>query len=163
MTKLKKLGMPVHSAEAAEEWRRRRIVPRGRPAASRPAAPPTPADLSGDELLNVGQERARLLREQRREVERRNAVADRQYAPLQEMTFFMAAASSIFAERMDFLPSRLRREHPNLPADVIDTILSTLAEARNATVEAIREGIEKLMQGAPLVSDGAEVTEESDT
>ena len=57
----------------------------------------------------------------------KNAIARREYAPVEYLTLTLAAASSAFVEHLDHVPARLRREHPDLPAaEVSESVLREL-------------------------------------
>jgi len=86
--------------------------------------------------LNLAQERAALAREQRLGIEIRNATLRGQYAAISLLSEALATASQSVAERIDQLPAALRKACPHLAAGDIDTIMATMADARNAWVAA---------------------------
>jgi phage terminase Nu1 subunit (DNA packaging protein) len=153
ITKLKRRGMPTHSAEAALEWRRRNVGVYIR--CEKPAQPPagtvaaSPAENAIEALpaagavgLDLAQERAMLAREQRISIELKNATLRGEYAPISLLAEVLAAASQAVAERFDHLPGLLRRRCPTLPQAAMNQVLEVIATARNdwarATVELVR-------------------------
>lgn len=133
----RKRGMPVDDPEAARAWHRANILPKVR--ATTAPRPPQPEPAATGERLDLAQERALLIRAQRREVEIRLRLAAKTYAPIEYLTATLATASAAFVEHCDHIPARLRREHPGLPAAAMDAVLKTLADARNAFCDAAEE------------------------
>ena len=134
-----KRGMPAHSVEAARAWRASTVAPYARSGAGSQGAPPPTGAAPARGGLNLADERAALAREQRIGIRMKNAIARREYAPVEYLTLTLAAASSAFVEHLDHVPARLRREHPDLPAAALDAVLKTLADARNAFCDAAEE------------------------
>ena len=144
VSKLKQAGMPVDSVEAAQRWRQQHVSPYTRseqpappltPATASPeqaAAPPAPAALPG--LLDLGQERALLAREQRLNIEMKNGVLRGQYAPIAVLSRVLATASQSVVDHLDQLPGRLRRVCPDLSDAARNEIMATVAAARNEWV-----------------------------
>lgn len=86
--------------------------------------------------LDLVQERAALAREQREGQAIKNAIARREYAPIDLLTRVLSAACAAVVERLDGLSPRLRKEVPDLPPDAYDAIASVIASARNEWVRA---------------------------
>lgn len=122
VSRLKRRGMPVHSVEAAQQWRRENVVPR---AGSAP--PPAAAQEVG---FDLARERALLMRTQRREVALRVAVAEREFAPVQMLAAILAAVSATTAERLDALAVEMRRACPGLPAEAFEPVDRTVRALR---------------------------------
>ena len=125
---LKKRGMPVDDGvEACRAWRNRNVAPYARTAAA--AAKTSSTDLGGSVppptggTLDLGQERARLAREQRIGIEIKNAVLRGEYAPISLLAEVLASASQAVAERFDHLPGQIKRVAPTLPPAVIRQLL----------------------------------------
>ena len=115
-----------------------------------PTTPGTAA-AAGGAGLSLNQERALLAKEQRINMEMKNAVLCGTYAPAQLLAEVLAAASQAVAERMDHLPGQLRRSCPGLPISAIDIIMATIAKARN---EWVSQTIE-LVSNTVLSTDDA--------
>jgi phage terminase Nu1 subunit (DNA packaging protein) len=153
MTKLKKQGCPMHSAEAVRDWRRRNVTGYCRPAAPPPPPPqPAPLPVADDaERLDLAQERALLIRAQRQEVENRLRLAAGQYAEIGLLSRVLADASAAVVGYLEHLPARIRRACPLLPARALDEVVATVAAARNewvrATVELVAAKIETIDDG----------------
>jgi phage terminase Nu1 subunit (DNA packaging protein) len=157
ITKLKRLGMPTHSVEAAQSWRSRNV---GAYVRSEPPAPPpahvadapqpdraTAAPPAADAaLLDLGQERAMLAREQRISIEMKNSVLRGEYAPISLLAEALAAASQAIVDRLDQLPARLRKTCPDLSDAARAEVMAAIADARNewvsATVELVAAKLE---------------------
>lgn len=141
MSTLKKRGMPVDDGvEACQAWRNRNVAPYTRTASA--SAPVVSSDAGGSApspargTLDLGQERARLAREQRIGIEMKNAVLRGEYAPISLLAEVLASASQSVAERFDHLPGQIKRAAPTLPPAVMDRVMATIAEARNEWVRS---------------------------
>ena len=112
-----------------------------------PRAPKTlpAADAS---RLDLSQERAKLLAAQREHIRTKTSVLRREYAPIPELERVLGAAIQAVCDRLDQLPQQLRTECPDLPAEAIDRVMTTVARARaewaatpaTLTVEVAAEG-----------------------
>ena len=107
--------------------------------------------------LDLVQERAALAREQRESVAIKNAVARREYAPVELLTKVLSDASAAVVERLEGLPSRLRKEVPDLPIEAHEAIGAVIASARN---EWVRAASEAMLRQAP--TDHAEDDDDGD-
>lgn len=93
------------------------------------------AGVNGD----LARERASLAREQRRGIEIKNAVLRGEYASVALLAEVLATASQAVSERFEHLPGRLRKAFPALQPDVIDAVVTVIAEARNEWVRQTAE------------------------
>lgn len=141
VTKCKKLGMPVHSVEAAAEWRRRNLAAYARADAPPPPPPPAagPAEATPGAYLDLAQERAMLAREQRVQLEIKTAVMRGEYAPIALLSQVLADASAAVVGHLEHLPARIRRACPLLPARALEEVVATVAAARNEWVRSTCE------------------------
>lgn len=142
MTKMKGQGCPMGSADEVREWRRRNVTGYCRttaPARPLPQSLDAPPQADSGERLDLAQERALLIRAQRREVEIRLKLAAKTYAPIEYLTATLATASAAFVEHCDHIPAILRRTHPDLPASAAEAVMKTLADARNAFMDGVEE------------------------
>lgn len=103
--------------------------------------------------LDLVQERAALAREQRESVAIKNAVARREYAPVELLTKVLSDACAAVVERLEALPSRLRKEVPDLPIEAHEAIGAVIAAARN---EWLRAASESMLRQAPTDETGAD-------
>lgn len=109
--------------------------------------------------LDLVQERAALAREQREAVAIKNAVARREYAPVELLTQVLSDACSAVVERLEALPARLRKEVPALPIEAHEAIGAVIASARN---EWVRAASEAMLRQAPVdIADDGDELEES--
>lgn len=116
---------------------------------------------TGDEDLNLTQERAALARAQREAVELKTSRMLGEYAPIEALQATLAAAGAGLAARIDQVPALLRRKCPKLPADARDVLVAHFAKARN---EWVRETTDLVVTGLEAQADEedeepAEVTE----
>lgn len=81
--------------------------------------------------LDLAQERAALARTQREGIEIKNAVLRGEYAAVSLLAEVLANASQAVSERFEHLPGHLRKSIPDLPAPVIDQVMTVIAAARN--------------------------------
>jgi phage terminase Nu1 subunit (DNA packaging protein) len=86
--------------------------------------------------LDLVQERAALAREQRLGFEMKNAVARGEYAPISLLSEVLAIASQSVAERLDQLPSMLKKSCPDLTEAAREQVMTVVAAARNEWVRA---------------------------
>lgn len=128
VSRLKRRGMPVHSVEAAQQWRRQNVVPRGG------AAPPPAA--TQETSFDLARERALLMRTQRREVALRVAAAEKQFAPVEMLAAVLAAVSATTAERLEALPVEMRRACPGLPPEAFEAVDRTVRALRSEWADA---------------------------
>lgn len=82
------------------------------------------------EVLDVSQERAKLLRAQRDHTLAKTAVIHGSYAPIAELERVLGAAIQAVCDRLDQLPAQLRTQCPDLPHAAVDRVMRTIAEAR---------------------------------
>lgn len=80
-------------------------------------------------------ERAALARSQRIGQEIKNAVAQREYAPIALLADVLAEASASVAAKFDSLSGQLQRRFPQLGEDDRSQLMALIAEARNNWVE----------------------------
>ncbi len=81
--------------------------------------------------LDLAQERAALAREQRIAQELKNAVARGEFAPIGLLADVLGKAASAVVDRFDQLEGNLRKSCPGIEDDVMATVLSVVASARN--------------------------------
>ncbi len=98
------------------------------------------ASMEGGDL-DLVQERAGLAREQRMGQAIKNAVARREYAPIEVLAKVLSDASAAVVERLEGMPARLRKEVPDLPPAAYDSIATVLATARNEWVRGTRRAV----------------------
>lgn len=89
--------------------------------------------------LDLVQERAALARTQREGLEIKNAVARKEYAPIDLLAAVLAAASQAISERFDELPGKLAKEVPDLPDEARTVVMTVIANARNEWVKKTSE------------------------
>ncbi|HRO59432.1 MAG TPA: hypothetical protein PK177_09745 [Burkholderiaceae bacterium] len=94
------------------------------------------AELGG---LDLVQERAALARAQRESVEIKNGVLRQEYAPIELLSRVLATASQAVADRIDSVPSALKKACPGLDDDAYRAIESVLVAARNEWARATAE------------------------
>lgn len=99
--------------------------------------------------LDLVQERAGLARSQREAQDLKNAVARGEYAPVGLLADVLGRASSSVVDRFDMLEGDLRKACPDIPDDVLMTVLGVNAKARNewlrATSRLVDEYIDQLV------------------
>lgn len=102
----------------------------------------------GQELTS---ERAALARSQRIGQDLKNAVAQKQYAPIGLLTDVLAAASAALVDRFDAFPADLRKRCPDLSEEVRLQLENLVGDARNewarATTAAAMRAIEDIAGG----------------
>ena len=81
--------------------------------------------------LDLVQERAALAREQRIAQELKNQTARGEYAPIGLLADVLGRASSSVVDRFDLLEGDLRKACPDIPDEVLLTVLGVNAKARN--------------------------------
>lgn len=124
-------GMPA-DADAARLWLAQgKAEMKDCPAGGTIQTPPRPPGLA--------EERTRLFREQADAVALRNALARKEYAPIQLLTQVLATASQAVSERLEHLPGVLKRECPEMTSAQRDAVMRTIASARNEWVRATAE------------------------
>jgi phage terminase Nu1 subunit (DNA packaging protein) len=152
-------GMPADDAEAARAWRAARVRPRV-------AADKAASRARGAHWLDVGQERARLLRTQRREAEHRLAKLRGEFAPIGYIREVMGAIGAEMGQRLEAAPAMLRRKHPELGADALDSLAATLVRLRNDTDAAMRDAARRAAAEAhytyPTTDDEGDDAESTD-
>lgn len=79
-------------------------------------------------------ERAALARSQRIGQDLKNAVTQREYAPIGLLADVLAAASSAMVDRLDALSGTLARKCPQLDDESRTEVLKVIADARNEWV-----------------------------
>lgn len=95
------------------------------------------AGRDNDSIL--AQERAALARAQRIGQEQKNAIAAKEYAPINLMAKVLAEAAQSAVEHLDKLPSALRVVCPDLPHAARLALDKALADARNDMARAVVE------------------------
>ena len=136
-------GMPTE-VDAARAWLARPQVPGigthnrhrrrrqaggagGRCARGRPA------------VRTLAEERTRLFREQADQVALRNAIARKDYAPIQLLAQVLACASQAVSERFDHLPGALKKSCPEMTSAQRNEVVGVIVAARNEWVRATAE------------------------
>jgi phage terminase Nu1 subunit (DNA packaging protein) len=89
--------------------------------------------------LDLVQERAALAREMRLGHEIKNEVARKTYAAITLLSETLALASQAVGERIEQLPSALKKACPELPERARDQVMAVLATARNEWAERTRQ------------------------
>lgn len=108
--------------------------------------------------LDLVQERAALAREQREGQAIKNAIALREYAPIELLAKVLADACAAVVERFESLPARLRKEVPGLPPDTYETISAVIASARN---EWVRAASASMLRPVDVADDGDDDQDEA--
>lgn len=102
-------------------------------------------------------ERALLTRSQRYGQDMKNAVANKTYAAIELLTDVLANASQAIVDRFEQVPATLKRQCPDLPQEVFDLVVSTLAGARNEwvrkTESLVMEQLEAAAEAAAIEAD----------
>ena len=95
----------------------------------------------GSELggLDLVQERAARAREQRVGQAMKNAVARKEYAPIQLLAQVLASASQAVSERFDHLPGVLKKSCPEMTSAQRNEVVGVIVAARNEWVRATAE------------------------
>lgn len=86
--------------------------------------------------LDLVQERAALAREQRRGQSIKNAIAEREYAPIGLLADVLGMAASAVVDRFDQLEGVLRKAAPNLPHEARTAVMQVIANARNEWIRS---------------------------
>jgi phage terminase Nu1 subunit (DNA packaging protein) len=81
--------------------------------------------------LDLVQERAALARSQREAQDLKNAVARGEYAPIGFLADVLGHASSAVVDRLDQIEGGLRKACPDIQDEVLATVMSFVASARN--------------------------------
>lgn len=171
VTAMKKMGMPVHSLEAAKEWRTRNVAQTSRVQAPQvihqieplPFGTPVAAKLGilgGAVSLDLIQERARLAQSQRVAQELKNDIARGEYAPVGLLADVLAMASSAVVDRFDQLEGALRKACPTLPDDAKATVMQVIASARNEWIRSTSKLVNDTLD--TMVSDDEGGTDDFD-
>ena len=99
-----------------------------------------------DDAISLVTERALLAREQRIGQEMKNAAMRDELVPARLLAEVLATASSAIAERLDLLPSDLRRRCPEMTQRQLDRVAAVVSEALNhwvaSTIELMVRKIE---------------------
>lgn len=113
----------------------------------------------GSELggLDLVQERAALAREQRVGQAMKNAVARKEYAPIQLLAQVLASASQAVSERFDHLPGVLKKSCPEMTSAQRNEVVGVIVAARNewvrATAELVAASLDELDDDLALAGD----------
>jgi hypothetical protein len=107
--------------------------------------------------LDLAQERAALARSQREGVDLRNAIQRGDYAEVRLLEQLLAAAAQTVVDRFDHLPAQLLTACPELPQSAVDTLMSTIAQARNEWSRATARLVVEQVLAAEDEVDDAEV------
>lgn len=91
--------------------------------------------LSESSELDGAQERARLAKAQADKIERENAIAMRQLAPVELMEMVLADSAARIAQVLDGIPVHLRRRNQSLTAADIAFVAGEIARCRNIIAE----------------------------
>lgn len=86
---------------------------------------------SDTEGVNLVTERALLAREQREKIAMQNAVTRKELAPAYALEEILTRAGTRAAKILDTIPGEIKRRVPQLTADDIRVVASTVAKARN--------------------------------
>lgn len=97
--------------------------------------------MGADGSVDLAKERALLAREQRVGVVIRNQVAMRTYAPIESLTDVLASVCQAIVDRLDQVPSTLKRTAPDLPLPAREAIEREIVSARNEAVRRARQGL----------------------
>ncbi|ADV01272.1 terminase small subunit [Alicycliphilus denitrificans] len=108
------------------EWRQRYLTKLREEAAGRAG--------TGD--LDLVAERARLAKVQADRIEMQNAVTRKELAPAELIEEVLSRAGARAAKLLDTIPGELKRRCPQLTADDIATIATTIAKVRNIAAGA---------------------------
>jgi len=92
------------------------------------------AGRATDGSIDLPTERALLARSQREGQEIKNAVAHGTYAPIDLLSDVLSNAAQAVVDRLDQIPSDLRRVCPDLPQAARDAVMAEIASARNEMV-----------------------------
>lgn len=113
----------------------------------------------GSELggLDLVQERAALAREQRVGQAMKNAIARKEYAPIQLLAQVLASASQAVSERFDHLPGVLKKSCPEMTSAQRNEVVGVIVAARNewvrATAELVAASLDELDDDLALAGD----------
>lgn len=97
--------------------------------------------------LDLVQERAALAREQRVGQAIKNAVAQREFAPVGLLADVLGRAASAVVDRFDQLEGVLRKAVPDLPDDAKTAVLLVIASARNEWVRSTERLVSEYVDG----------------
>lgn len=87
-----------------------------------------------DGSIDLATERALLARSQREGQDIKNAVAHGTYAPIELLSDVLSNAAQAVVDRLEQIPSDLRRVCPDLPQAARDVVMAEIASARNEMV-----------------------------
>lgn len=113
----------------------------------------------GSELggLDLVQERAALAREQRVGQAMKNAIARKEYAPIQLLAQVLASASQAVSERFDHLPGVLKKSCPEMTSAQRNEVVGVIVAARNewvrATAELVAASLDEIDDDLALAGD----------
>lgn len=137
----------IVKGETARDWlhsylRRLREVAAGR-SSGEPGA------------MDLVQERAALARAQREAQELKNKIARGEYAPIGLLADVLGEASSAMVDCIEQLEGALRKSSPHLPVEAKDTMMTTLADARNEWIRGTKRAVFEMLalrnlKGLPL-------------
>lgn len=100
-----------------------------------PGAVPSEVEQpTSEDLLH---HRTRLAAAQAEQIEIRNAVARREYAPVALLEEALSQTSRLMARVLERLPGELKRKRPHLTAEDIEIVEATVAELRNIAYRAV--------------------------
>jgi phage terminase Nu1 subunit (DNA packaging protein) len=147
-TKYVKRGCPIYSIEAAAAWQAANVDPTQRLLrAGPPAVPPAPAAPDMEDAVSVRlagegdgdllSQRTRLAAAQAEQIEMRNALMRREYAPVALLEEALAQTSRLMARVLERLPAELRRKRPHLTQEDLEIVAATVAEVRNLAYRAV--------------------------
>jgi len=92
---------------------------------------------SGSNGLILDDERALLIVEQRKKLERENKIADGENAPIEILREVLARVCCQIASTLDALPLTLKKRSPGLGAKDIELVRKEIAKCRNMAAKAV--------------------------
>jgi phage terminase Nu1 subunit (DNA packaging protein) len=113
--------------------------------------------------LDLVQERAALARSQREAQDLKNAVARGEFAPVGLLADVLGRASSSVVDRFDLLEGDLRKACPDIPDDVLLTVLGVNAKARNEWLRATSRLVDEYIDQLVAEDEEADALDAADT
>lgn len=89
------------------------------------------AGRATDGELNLATERAGLAREQKIRIELQNAIARREYAPIEALETGLSDVMARVSAQLDTIPGKLKMASDKLTANDLDLVSSIIAKVRN--------------------------------
>ena len=85
-------------------------------------------------VMSQAEENAALLRSRREAQDMKNAVARGEFAPVALLAEVLAACGASVASVLDTIEGQVRKQVPDLPEPAMQSILTTVARARNTAI-----------------------------